>query len=81
MFAGGGRYVLLQKTYSMGESADIERDVYEAMNWNRNPAAIPIKNDNSKGELIITVTYKSTEACDCQGFHHNLECKHHQMCY
>jgi len=79
MFTHGGRHTLLRKKYAMEDLADAARDINESFNSDFNPKANVIDADLKEGSIIITVTYKTSDCCDCQGFHHKMDCPHHVM--
>lgn len=79
MFAGDGRKHIFSKEYTADGLADLSRDVEECIQSKYNPKASVIDGDNNAGNIIVTVIYRTSDACDCQGFHHQIECPHHAM--
>lgn len=40
-----------------------------------------VREDLSRGSYIVTVTYRHSDYCECQGFYHKGTCQHYTPTY
>jgi hypothetical protein len=71
---------LMVENYYAGENSDIEGDIQDSI--------LEITDENEideygdyKGYIKVTVHYIPEDGCECTGFQHSTECKHHVMSF